>query len=112
MTWNYVTLPLMLLTIGIATVPVLYCTIREHRLIHGQSSTARSNAKPIRSDYWTRSVSHHDIRARHEVRAGQDNRATITVEVREAAPDAGNDEAAGEDQGQAEQERVWERIYA
>lgn len=111
MTWLYLTIPLMLLAIGIATVPVLYYTIREHRLIHGHPDAAHSNAKPVRSDYWTRSVSHHEIRARHEARTRRDNRA-ITVEVREATPDDSQDAGAGEGQGPVEEERVWERIYA
>ncbi|HWE70647.1 MAG TPA: hypothetical protein VG205_09805 [Acidimicrobiales bacterium] len=102
----------MLLAIGIATLPVLYYSIREHRLIHGQPPTARSNAKPTRSDYWTRSVSHHDIRARHEVTVGEENRGAITVEVREATRDEDQGGAAGDDQDPAVDERAWERIYA
>jgi hypothetical protein len=112
MTWFYVTLPLMLLAIGIATLPVLYYSIREHRLIHGQSPTARSNAKPTRSDYWTRSVSHHDIRARHQISAGEDNRGTIAVEDGEATHVEDQDEAAGDERDPAEEDRAWERIYA
>jgi hypothetical protein len=95
MTWIYLTIPLMLVAIGIATVPVLYCSIREHQRIHGQA-VARSNTKPVRSDYWTRSVSRHDIRARQAVRAGEPDRATTTLEVRDPGTDGERDEASRE----------------
>jgi hypothetical protein len=94
MTWVYLTIPLMLVAIGIATVPVLYCSIREHQRIHGQT-VARSNTKPVRSDYWTRSVSHHDIRARQAVRA-EPGRATATLEVRDPDTDQEREQASRE----------------
>ncbi|HEX3840228.1 MAG TPA: hypothetical protein VHU85_05500 [Acidimicrobiales bacterium] len=96
MTWIYLTIPLMLLAIGIATVPVLYFSIREHRRLHGPAAP-RPTSKPMRSDYWTRPVSHHDIRTRRAVRASQSGRATATLEA--------HDPATGEDRDETERQR-------
>jgi hypothetical protein len=78
MTWLFITLPIMLVAIGIATVPVLYYSIREHQRIHGRHvARPRTKAtKPIPSDYRTRSVSHQDIRARYEEREMADRPPT------------------------------------
>jgi hypothetical protein len=63
MTWILITLPLMVVAVAIATVPVLYWSVREHRHLHGQPAIGH-RATPAPSAYWTRSVSHQDIRAR------------------------------------------------
>jgi len=95
MTWIYLTIPLMLVAIGIATVPVLYYSIREHRRFHGQPA-ARPNHKPTRSDYWTRTVSHHDIRARQAGIARQPGQATATHEGGYPDPHEDHDETERE----------------
>jgi hypothetical protein len=90
MTWIYLTIPLMLVAIGIATVPVLYYSVREHRRIHGPT-VDRPNTKPTRSDYWTRTVSYHDIRARQAAIARQPGQATTTLEGGDPATHDGRD---------------------
>ncbi len=63
MTWFFIMVPLMLVAVAIATVPVLYHSVREHNLInHG----AAAKPKPIRSDYTTRQV---EVTERHKVAA-------------------------------------------
>jgi hypothetical protein len=62
MTLLIIMVPLMIAAIAIATVPVLYHSVREHRLIHTGSAT---RLKPVAaSEYSVRTVSkdHSDHR--------------------------------------------------
>jgi hypothetical protein len=52
MTWFYITAPLMLLGVAIATIPVLLLSVREHRRIHGHVPVNRLEAG--RAAYGTR----------------------------------------------------------
>jgi hypothetical protein len=63
MTWFFIMVPLMLVAVAIATVPVLYHSVREHNLINHGSAT---KPKPIRPEYTTRSV---EVTERHKVAA-------------------------------------------
>jgi hypothetical protein len=53
MTWIFVTIPLMIVAVAIATVPVLYHSVREHRLLDGDAVPTRRPV-PRSSEYWTR----------------------------------------------------------
>jgi hypothetical protein len=54
MTMFLITLPLMIAAVAIAVVPVLYHSIREHRLIYTGSATRTGRSvdsgSPVRSD--------------------------------------------------------------
>ena len=63
MTWLFIMVPLMVVAVAIATVPVLYHSVREHNLINYGSAT---KPKPIRPEYTTRSV---EVTERHKVAA-------------------------------------------
>lgn len=63
MTWFFIMVPLMLLAVAIATVPVLYHSVREHNLIHHGTPT---RPKPPRPGYSTRQV---EVSDRHKVDA-------------------------------------------
>ncbi|HUY66622.1 MAG TPA: hypothetical protein VMV06_07375 [Acidimicrobiales bacterium] len=53
MTWFFITIPLMIVAVAIATIPVLYHSVREHRLLQeGTLPTCR--AVPRSAEYWTR----------------------------------------------------------
>jgi hypothetical protein len=63
MTWFFIMVPLMLVAAAIATVPVLYHSVREHNLInHG----AATRPRPTTSAYSTRQVA---VTERHKVAA-------------------------------------------
>ncbi len=67
MTLFIIMVPLMIAAIAIATVPVLYHSVREHRLIHTGSAT---RLKPVAaSQYSVRTVSKDDTDNRHKVAA-------------------------------------------
>ena len=68
MTWFFVTIPLMIVAVAIATVPVLYHSVREHRLLRG-GTVRRVGTVPGSAAYRTRPA-----RARTEA-AGRDHSA-------------------------------------
>ncbi len=68
MTLVFVMVPLMVAAVAIATVPILYHSVREHRLIHGGS--ARKVRAPAAAGYSIRrvppperSVDHQEVAA-------------------------------------------------
>jgi hypothetical protein len=52
MIWFFVTLPLMVVAVGIATVPVVYHSVREHRMLHGGATGSSEDV--LAAGYWTR----------------------------------------------------------
>jgi hypothetical protein len=63
MTWFFIMMPLMVLAVAIATVPVLYHSVREHNLIHYGAPTKPRQRRP---GYAARRV---DVTERHRVDA-------------------------------------------
>ena len=53
MIWFFVTIPIMIVAAAIATVPILYHSVREHRLLNGESVPARRPV-PRSPEYRTR----------------------------------------------------------
>ena len=52
MIWFFVTIPIMIVAVAIATVPILYHSVREHRLLNGETVPVSG---PVRSsEYRTR----------------------------------------------------------
>jgi hypothetical protein len=62
MTLFIIMVPLMVAAVVIATVPVLYHSVREHRLIH--SGSAEKPKAPADTGYSIRKVSPEERRAR------------------------------------------------
>ena len=54
MTWFIITFPVMVVAVAIATVPVLYHSIREHRRLHDGPAPRRPHRDARRAAYWTR----------------------------------------------------------
>jgi len=53
MIWFFVTIPIMIVAVAIATVPILYHSVREHRLLNGETVPV-SGPVPRSSEYRTR----------------------------------------------------------
>jgi hypothetical protein len=54
MTWFFVTLPLMIVAVGIAVVPVVYHSLREHRALQEGALPHPTTGDARSSEYWTR----------------------------------------------------------
>jgi hypothetical protein len=66
MTWFLITLPLMIVAVAIATVPVLYHSIREHRQLHDGVAPRRSHRDAQGAAYWTRPGRRRAVRTHQE----------------------------------------------
>lgn len=63
MTWFFIMVPLMVVAVAIAIVPVLYHSVREHNLINHGSPNKPKPATPV---YAIRRI---DVAERHKVAA-------------------------------------------
>ena len=65
MIWFFVTIPIMIVAVAIATVPILYQSVREHRVLNGETVPVRRPV-PRSPEYRTRPARTQVVEAARE----------------------------------------------